>query len=325
LTWVPLHFKKTRTYSNNDEERFGKWENTMVLANIVKFLLLHPLSKNRFAVLKKFIAWQISNRLVNEKRLFDWIDDARLLSGKGETGLTGSYYVGLHEYEEMGFLLHYLKPDNVFVDVGANAGVYTVLASKVMGCKSVSFEPIPDTFQRMVDQIHLNQISHEVNAFNKGVGSKTQTLSFTTENDSTNKVSLDIEVESTIEVEVTSLDLVLCDGSSYVLKIDVEGFEMEVLKGAEKLLVSGRVEAIIIELNNSGAMFGYKDEEISDLLMSYGYCPVQYNPENRTLTKLNGKNYNAQNTIYIKDYDQASKRVTSARAHTVHSAFEALV
>ena len=47
-----------------------------------------------------------------------------------------NYYLGLAEYEEMAFLIHALKKDDVFVDCGANLGLYTILASKVIGANS---------------------------------------------------------------------------------------------------------------------------------------------------------------------------------------------
>jgi hypothetical protein len=47
----------------------------------------------------------------------------------GMTGATGNLYVGLHEFEEMAFLLHFLRPGDLFADVGANVGSYTILAA----------------------------------------------------------------------------------------------------------------------------------------------------------------------------------------------------
>ena len=62
------------------------------------------------------------------------------------TGATGNIYTGLHEFEDMMFLLHLLRPGDIFVDAGANIGSYTVLASAVVGAKSISFEPVPPLF-----------------------------------------------------------------------------------------------------------------------------------------------------------------------------------
>ena len=67
--------------------------------------------------------------MLNRKIIVPWVGDSRFITGSGETGLTGNIYVGFHEYEEMLFLLHALQPTDTFVDVGANVGEYTILAS----------------------------------------------------------------------------------------------------------------------------------------------------------------------------------------------------
>lgn len=51
------------------------------------------------------------------------------------TGATGNIYVGLHEFEDMAFLLHVLRRTDLFVDVGANIGSYTILAGGAAGAK----------------------------------------------------------------------------------------------------------------------------------------------------------------------------------------------
>src|SRR5215469_765130 len=97
-------------------------------------IALYPLNRrHKFAALLRFVRWQVGMRLIRSKAIVQWVDEARLVVGRGETGLTGNVYCGLMEYEEMLFLLHFLRPDHLFVDVGANAGAYTVLASKVVG------------------------------------------------------------------------------------------------------------------------------------------------------------------------------------------------
>ncbi len=58
------------------------------------------------------------------------------------TGATGNIYAGLHEFDDMAFFLHLLRPEDMFADVGSNIGSYTILASGVVGAKSVAFEPV---------------------------------------------------------------------------------------------------------------------------------------------------------------------------------------
>eukprot|EP01034_Spumella_vulgaris_P002103 gene2103-2739_t len=74
--------------------------------------------------------------------------------------------------------MHYLRPEDTFVDVGANIGVYSVLASGITGAKSLSFEPIPSTFANLKRNINYNNLQDRSELYNLGVGDKEETLIF---------------------------------------------------------------------------------------------------------------------------------------------------
>src|SRR5262245_48181443 len=102
----------------------------MGLQNSLNFVLRHPLSRGRkFANLKRLFAWQIGSRLVPGPVAINFVNATKLLVRPGMTGATGNIYVGLHEFPEMSFVLHFLRPSDLFVDIGANIGSYTVLAA----------------------------------------------------------------------------------------------------------------------------------------------------------------------------------------------------
>ena len=113
--------------------------------------------------------------------IIPWVDDTKLIVSKGEAGVTGNLYCGLAEYQDMGFVHHFVRSSDLFFDIGANLGVYSVLASGVKGCKSFAFEPIPKTFQKLIEQIRINKLEELVCCINKGVSDKNNFLDFTTE------------------------------------------------------------------------------------------------------------------------------------------------
>ena len=291
------------------------------LYNLTKFIAQHPLNANhRFQALTNFIKWQIATRILKKKVIVPWIEDSIFISGLGESGLTGNLYAGLMEYEDMIFLLHALQPTETFVDVGANIGAYTILASKVVKSKSIAFEPLPNTAERLKDQIQINRINAAVNIRNMGVGDKEGALFFTNNNDTVNKVSLVGEVENTTMVKVSTLDTELSKDNQYFFKIDVEGFEYNVIEGASEVLSNNNVSAIIIELNGSGEEFGHSNEDIHKKILSYGFVAVAYEPKARNLTKLKSYNINGANTIYVKDIPLISARCKSAPKRVIHTA-----
>ena len=99
----------------------------------------------------KFIRYQLATRLFDSKFLVNYLNDAKFIVSKGETGLTGNLYCGLTEYQYMNLLLHYLRRDDKLYDIELNVGAHTILLSGVIGAKSVSFEPLPSTYDRLVD------------------------------------------------------------------------------------------------------------------------------------------------------------------------------
>ena len=250
-----------------------------------KFIAQHPLNANhKLQALTNFVKWQIATRILKKKVIVPWVEDSMFISGLGETGLTGNLYAGFMEYEDMIFLLHALQPNETFVDVGANIGAYTILASKVVKSNSIAFEPLPATAERLKDQIQINRINAAVDIRNMGVGDKEGSLFFTNNNDTVNKVSLAGEVENTTMVKVSTLDNELAKDNQYFFKIDVEGFEYNVIEGASAVLSNNNVSAIIIELNGSGEEFGHSNEDIHKKLLSFGFFAVAYEPQTRNLT-----------------------------------------
>ena len=291
------------------------------LWSILNFICKHPLHKNRrLAAVVNFVRWQVGMRLIDKKVVVPWVEDAKILSGLGEFGLTGNIYCGFMEYEDMLFLLHVLRPEHIFVDVGANVGAYTILASKVVGSKSVAFEPLPETAARLKDQVQINRIEHLVDVRNIGVGEQEGELYFTNNSDTVNKVSLSGAAENTTRVRVGVLDRELPLDGEYFLKVDVEGFESQVIRGAEKILASGHVLAMIVELNGRGVEFGHTNEEVHQKILSYGLVPVCYEPFGRRVTRLDGYNQNEGNTLYVKSVEQVQALVSLAPRRTVHTA-----
>lgn len=288
---------------------------------ITRFILNHPLTKqNKQKALISFLRWQIAARLLGKKVIVPWVEDASFITAIGETGLTGNLYTGFMEYEDMLFLLHALRTDETFVDVGANIGAFTILASKVVKAKSISFEPLPETVDRLIDQIQINRINNVVSVRNKGVGDKTGALFFTNNNDTINKVSLAGNVKNTTKVEVTTLDEELDNNTKYFFKIDVEGFEYNVIEGGKNILSSQNTIAMIIELNGSGDEFGHSNQDIHNKIISLNFTPITYEPLSRTIHILDSYNKNSGNTIYVKDVDFIKERCKAALSRCVHTA-----
>lgn len=238
---------------------------------------------------------------------------------KGETGLTGNVYTGLHEFPDMAYLLHVLRPEDLFVDVGANVGSYTILACSAVGAKGYAFEPIPSTHSRLVENLRLNCLEQTVRHPNVGIGDQSGELLFTTDGDTINHALAEGELcANTVSVEVATLDAVLMDDSPSLIKIDVEGFEKPVLLGAQSVLSNTSLHSVIMELNGSGERYGFDESTILEMMFDHGFRAYSYQPFQRTLHDLNGKNLDSGNTLFIRNREYVEGRIRSADKITVN-------
>jgi len=281
--------------------------------NTLTFIVNHPLNReHKVEAIIRFLKWQIGSRLVSGAVVFDWINGTKFLVRTAETGLTGNIYTGLHEFADMAFLLHFLRPDDLFIDVGANVGSYTLLACGVVGAKGYAFEPVPTTYHRLVENIRLNHLEQKVKCINKGVGAQQGVMAFTVDSDTTNHVILDDEQSgNTVDVEVTTLDNELREEFPTLLKIDVEGYETRVLEGAHEILERETLYAVIMEVNGSGQRYGFDESKILQLMFDYGFKSYSYDPFRRTLISLRGKNLESGNTLFLRDESYVLARLKS--------------
>jgi len=286
----------------------------MSLFKTLRFVINHPLSRGReFEALSRYVRWQVGSRILRRTVECEWINGARFFARTGETGVTGNIYVGLHEFAEMGYLLHVLRPEDLFIDVGANAGSYAILASAAIGAASYAFEPVPKTHRRLVENVCLNDIEAKVEHPNIAIGEKPGRLLFTTAEETMNHALADGEhPKDTIEIEVSSLDVILRDESPSLIKIDVEGFETPVLLGAQDTLAKDSLHSVIVELNGSGDRYGFDEATIIEMMRDHGFSKYTYDPLCRRLLEPEIGSIGCDNAIFVKDEKWVNSRIAKA-------------
>ncbi|MCB9364238.1 MAG: FkbM family methyltransferase [Flavobacteriales bacterium] len=265
-----------------------------------KFIFSHPLTKNnKLLGLFNFFYWQLRSRLNSNEQTISWFDGLKLNVKRGMHGATGCIYVGLTEFEDMSFVLHYLNHDDLFIDIGANVGVYSLMAAGIRNSETISIEPVPSTFQNLTKNIKLNNLQ-QIQALNIGLSDENGHLYFTSDGDTNNHVT-NTKNDNNIEVEVKKLDAVLDSklDKHTIIKLDVEGFEIKVLKGASAILNNPLLDAVIVELNGCSNRYGFNDADVDDELTRFGFDKYEYNPFKRELIKI-AQFHTEKNTLYIK-------------------------
>jgi FkbM family methyltransferase len=281
----------------------------MSLIHILKTITSHPLNKNqKIKSIIKFLKWHISSRLTPYSIIYPLTNKSKIIIGRGMQGATGNLYCGLHEFNDMAFLLHFLRPNDLFADIGANVGSYTVLASAHVGANTVCLEPVHSTYQQLQENLVVNAINSKVKALNIAAGAKKGTISFTNNLDTINHVATQGETNVSV-LPVDRLDNVL-DKIPALIKIDVEGFETEVIMGSEQILSNPNLKAIIIELNGLGKRYGYDENKIHEKLIEFGFNPYWYDPMTRILFLC--ESFGQENTIYIRDVQFVSDKLKKA-------------
>jgi FkbM family methyltransferase len=182
-------------------------------------------------------------------------------------------HAGVYEAFESAWVRKVLKPWDVFVDVGAHIGYYTSLAADVMdGAGRVyAFEPCPANFDllRKNTAIYGNMIK----AFGMAVGDRVcQGELFLCNANSGDHRLAPVADRQAIPVCVTTLDAALVDVPAIdFLKIDVQGSELQVLRGAREIIgrspnIKGIVEYSPVHL----ALAGEKLTDFFNIFKAYG-------------------------------------------------------
>jgi len=181
--------------------------------------------------------------------------------------------------------LAFLRPGDVAYDVGANFGIYTVALAKWVGeggCV-IAFEPVPGTFQRLLANVQLNGL-HNVTCFQKALGERGDTVNMHVYPDEPWCSSF-IEIADKSISRVQSIQPVeVVQGDSFrrqhglpiprAIKIDVEGYEHEVIYGLRETLSDVACEFLGCEIHTKRLPTGFTPAQIMDLLKTCGFTKI---------------------------------------------------
>jgi FkbM family methyltransferase len=267
----------------------------------------HPVSRRQpIRSMGRMLAWQCHSRLFHGPHEKRWIENSRLVIERGMTGATGNLYFGLHEFPDMAFLLHFLKPDDLFLDIGANVGTYSVLAGRVCKARVWSFEPDLVTASKLARNLAANEISNSTSIHRFALGEADGEIGFTAGLGAMNKVTSDPS-EIGQSVQIRRLDDVMDGQVPVMIKIDVEGHEDAVFAGSKATLSDHRLLAIEAETVS---------DESDALLRGHGFEQRYYDPILRTLSRTPTA-ARANNRLYLRDPDTVQLRVREARTFNI--------
>lgn len=168
----------------------------------------------------------------------------------------------------------------VYVDIGAYIGeVFTKLleSPKIKLREAHLIEPNPESYQKLQEAVKASKLS-SCNTYHIAISNNPGTATFKSAKSMTKRIRVDISSESAsnlFETECRKLDDIaelFTDGRAHLMKLDVEGEELDVLKSAEQLLKEQRIDVLYVEvgLNRAGTQQTYFGD-LDAVLQSYGY------------------------------------------------------
>lgn len=172
------------------------------------------------------------------------------------------YYNGVYEAGTLHFLQQVLRPGDTFVDVGANIGLMSIIGAKLVGPHGWvhAFEPVPAIHSVLEQNVRLNGLAN-VTAHRIALGAAKELREIREQpqinRGSASLLSNDDPTSIVHLVEVDTADNLFEAADTYrvrLVKIDVEGWELEVLRGAEKLLSGSNAPIICLEYSPSHAV-----------------------------------------------------------------------
>jgi FkbM family methyltransferase len=270
--------------------------------NLARFFANHPLTRDApIRAWARFASWQLKSRIQDEI-IFPWIEGQRLVIRHGMTGATGNIYVGLHEFVDMMLLLHFLRESDLFLDIGANVGSYVVLASGVCRARTWAFEPDPDTVRQLKRNISVNSLDEMVTVSECALGATRAEVPFTIGLDTMNKVAVASD-KNVRKVRQERLDTLVSGALPVMIKIDVEGYEEDVLRGAKSLIANPSLKVIELETVTPW---------IAGILLSNQFERAYYDPFRRELGR-EPNDLGSSNFLFVRDWPFVVTRLVTAK------------
>ncbi len=232
---------------------------------------------NPISAVGRLCLWQIWRRIVKQPVVIELPMGGQLVCPSWSQLGGELTAVGFHAAPETTlFLVDLLRQGDVMLDVGANIGVYAISAA-VRGATVVAFEPTPRAAEALRQSVRLNRVTSMVWVHEVAVANFDGTANFSTSLDVTAHLILDPSVGRPIEVK--RLDTFLQEHPVRrpitLLKVDVEGFDAEVLEGARRMLDEDQ-PCIIVEVWGGGI-------QVRAWLEERGYVVCRYRAATRTL------------------------------------------
>jgi FkbM family methyltransferase len=183
------------------------------------------------------------------------------------------------EAMETAFVLANVRPGDVFVDVGANIGYFSMLAAQRQPSQILAVEPVGRTFDVLTRNVRHNGLDDVIHPVNVALGSQASTVRLVSTRGPKNHVEYavggnDRDLDK-VEATLTTLDSLLkgsdAPGRVDFIKVDIEGYEYEFLKGARETIDRFKPMMLMEVEQHRLEKFGVRASDVFQFLAELGY------------------------------------------------------
>lgn len=237
----------------------------------VRFIWTHPANQGRrLRQLARSVAFEIDGRFLRRKRWLIHVGRSRMWADHAFEISAHAFHGWPVDWNDMQVWRRHLKPGDIFIDVGANIGAYTLWAAEG-GAEVIALEPNGPACDRLQENVALNDYANRVTVICAAAGAAPGTARMTASLSAGNHLILD-HGSGDVDVRVETIDEIVGLRQVAGMKVDVEGAERLVLQGADRALRERRIALLQLEWNRrSWHLLGEDRTPVANLLRGYGY------------------------------------------------------
>jgi FkbM family methyltransferase len=274
-----------------------------MFGNKILFLIYQSIKKmlggkglTKYVFIRKIKEYSLINLQTDYAEIFG----NRLFLGKKGLAMSISHY-GKYEETEAKIMEQKMSEGDIVIDAGANIGLHTLNMAKIVGKtgKVFAFEPEITNFEILKKNIKLNNYTN-IFAEHKAVGEKDGIATlYRSNHPGMHKIDSEPQhSKDKLNVDIINLDNFF--NKNHIqpkidfIKIDVEGFELSVLKGMKNILKNNKNIKILLELyhnklHEEDLEYNSKYEELLDFLESFNFKKFCIDEENNKLIQVSDK------------------------------------
>ena len=246
-------------------------------ASVARFVWTHPTNRgHRLRAIIRSAMFEAYIRATGRTRRTPFGQRSQVIADRGHSSSVFAFHANPPDYNAMQVWRRHLQSGDLFVDVGANIGLYTLWALE-QGADVISLEPDMHACSRLREHLELNGV--EANVLQAAAGAARGWTALTSGKDAANHLLLDVDGD----VEMVTIDDLVGGATVAGMKVDVEGAERLVLEGATSALRGQRIRLLQLEWNGlSEVILGESRRPVAEMLARYGY-KLAYPTESGTL------------------------------------------